>query len=187
MCRRRLHAAVQVFEQPIRRNDLVAAQQQYCEESALPRAAEFQRTPIDNGLQRPKDSKVHTPRNRLYPAGSRAATGELDPLDSRSHRAIASEEKIMKVQAQQLAAAVVLAFATAAFLASGASATNTVVTSQDAIERYLNNAGRTEAVRPDDLAEVRGPALASFTVPDAIERYLNNAGRTDAVRPDDRA
>ena len=68
----------------------------------------------------------------------------------------------MKVQAQQLAAAVVLAFATAAFLASGASATNTVVTSQDAIERYLNNAGRTDAVRPDDRAEVRGPALAAL-------------------------
>ena len=93
----------------------------------------------------------------------------------------------MKVQAQQLAAAVVLAFATAAFLASGASATNTVVTSQDAIERYLNNAARTEAVRPDDRAEVRGPALASSTVPDAIERYLDNGLGTKAVRPDDRA
>ena len=123
----------------------------------------------------------------MYPAGSRAATGELNPLHSRSHRAIASEEKIMKVQAQQLAAAVVLAFATAAFLASGASATNTVVTSQDAIERYLNNAARTEAVRPDDRAEVRGPALASSTVPDAIERYLDNGLGTKAVRPDDRA
>ena len=92
----------------------------------------------------------------------------------------------MKVQAQQLAAAVVLAFATAAFLASGASATNTVVTSQDAIERYLNNAGRTDAVRPDDLAEVRGPALASSTVPDAIGRLDTSLG-TKAVRPDDRA
>ena len=135
MRRRRLHAAVQVFQQPIGRNDLVAAQQQDREESALPRAAEFQRTPIDNGLERPKDSKVHTPRNRLYPGGSRAATGEPNPLHSRSHPAIAQRgEKIMKVQAQQLAAAVVLAFATAALLASGASATNTVVTSQDAIE-----------------------------------------------------
>ena len=187
VCRRRLHAAVEVFEQPIGRNDLVAAQQQNREESALPRAAEFQRTPIDNGLERPKDSKVHTPRNRLYPGGSRAATGELNPLRSRSHRAITSEEKIMKVQAQQLAAAVSLAFATAAFLASGASATNTIVTSQDAIERYLDNAARTEAVRPDDRAEVRGPALASSTVPDAIERYLDNGLGTEAVRPDDRA
>ena len=63
--RRRLHAAVQVFEQPIGRNDLVAAQQQDREKRALPRAAEFQRTPIDYGLERPKDSKVHTPRNCL--------------------------------------------------------------------------------------------------------------------------
>ena len=56
----------------------------------------------------------------------------------------------------------------------------------DAIERYLNNAGRTDAVRPDDRAEVRGPALASSTVPDAIGRLDTGLG-TKAVRPDDRA
>ena len=202
--RRRLHAAVQVFEQPLGRNDLVAAQQQDRQERALPRAAELQRTPIVCGLERPEDSKVHTPRNHLYPAGSQAATGELNPRLSRSQRAIGTEEKIMKLQVQRLAATGVLVFAAAAFLASGASAANAVVTSPDAIDRYLNNALQTEAVpdaieryldnglrtyavRPDDRAEVRGPALASSTVPDAIERYLDNGLRTYAVRPDDRA
>ena len=63
--RRRLHAAVQVFEQPLGRNDLVAAQQQDRQKRALPRAAELQRAPIVCGLERPKDSKVHTPRNWL--------------------------------------------------------------------------------------------------------------------------
>ena len=51
----------------------------------------------------------------------------------------------------------------------------------DAIERYLDNAGCTEAVPPDDRAEVRGPALASSTVPDAIQRYLDNGRGTKAV------
>ena len=93
----------------------------------------------------------------------------------------------MKLQVQRLAATSVLVFAAAASLASGASAANAVVTSPDAIDRYLNNALRTEAVRPDDRAEVRGPALASSTVPDAIERYLDNGLPKEAVRPDDRA
>ena len=74
----------------------------------------------------------------------------------------------MKVQAQRLTATGVLAFATAAFLTSSAPATNAVVTAQDPVDRYVNNAARTEAV------------------PDAIERYLDNGqanGRCAAGRP----
>jgi hypothetical protein len=49
------------LDQPILRNDLVCTKKQHGEEGTLLRAAELERLPIGDRLQRAKDSELHSP------------------------------------------------------------------------------------------------------------------------------